>query len=50
MFHEVVDEKKTICVILHSTPYVAILSHEKYQELLKKAKKYDEQSGGGKKK
>jgi hypothetical protein len=45
-----VDGNIAICVIRNSDPYVAILSHKKYLELFEKAKKYDAQMEGGKKK
>lgn len=42
VFKEVVEKDEPICVIRNSEPYVAIVKHESYLELLNKARLYDE--------
>ena len=42
VFKEVCQENIAACVIRNSEPYVAILKHEDFINLLKKAEKYDE--------
>ena len=44
VFKEVCDNNIAVCVIRNSEPYIAILKHEEFQNLLEKAKKYDELS------
>jgi len=45
VFKEVHDENAAICVIKNSEPYVAILKHQTYIDLLKKVKKYEAEEG-----
>lgn len=42
VFKEVCQKGIAACVIRNSEPYVAILKHEAFIDLLEKAKKYDE--------
>lgn len=42
VFKEVCQECIAACVIRNSEPYVAILKHEMFEDLLEKANKYDE--------
>lgn len=42
VFKEVCQNNLAGCVIRNSEPYVAILKHERYLDLLCKAQKYDE--------
>lgn len=42
VFKEVYQEQIAACVIRNSEPYVAIIKHEVFLNLLEKAKKYDE--------
>ncbi len=44
VFKEVCDNNIAVCVIRNSEPYVAILKHEEFENLLEKARKYDELS------
>lgn len=46
VFKEVCQNDIAACVIRNSEPYVAILKHENFINLLEKAKKYDEWSKG----
>ena len=41
IFKEVCQKNIAACVIRNSEPYVAILKHEDFINLLKKAEKYD---------
>ena len=41
VFKDVVENNVSVCVIRNSEPYVAIMSHIGYMELVEKAKKYD---------
>jgi len=42
VFKEAVEKRFAICVIRNSEPYVAILGHSEFLELVEKAKKYDD--------
>ncbi len=42
VFKEVCQKNIAACVIRNSEPYVAILKHEDFINLLEKAQKYDE--------
>lgn len=42
VFKEVYQNNIAACVIRNSEPYVAILKHEDFMDLLEKAKRYDE--------
>lgn len=42
VFKEVHQNNIAACIIRNSEPYIAILSHEDYINLLEKAQKYDE--------
>ncbi len=42
VFKEVCQNSIAACVIRNSEPYVAILKHEDFMDLLEKANKYDE--------
>ena len=45
VFREVHDQRRAICVIKNSEPYVAILPHDLYLELLKNASQNETSSG-----
>ncbi len=49
VFKEVCQDNIAACVIRNSEPYVAILKHEIFIDLLEKANKYDEMTKGAKK-
>lgn len=42
VFKEVYNNNIAACVIRNSEPYVAILKHEDFMELLERVKKYEE--------
>lgn len=46
VFREVHDKNGAICVIKNSEPYVAILPHSLYLEILDKANKNSRKGGG----
>ena len=48
VFKEVYQENIAACVIRNSEPYVAIIKHEDFMALIKKAQKYDELMREGK--